>query len=94
MQIIAGQDQATRNSCGANMELTESAGQGLLACLRATISKDLAAINERIGKLIESYAADYRSKSMTTRGPKNSSGNSWAIEEGEAGLKEILMSPN
>ena len=46
------------------MDLTESEAKGFWPVYE-DYQKDLTAINQRIGKLIESYAADYRANTLT-----------------------------
>ena len=91
MQIMRDKIKADKKLVvAANMELTESEAKAFWPVYEQ-YQKDLAAINERIGKLIESYAADYRSKSMTDEGAKKLIGEFVAIEKAEAGLKESYV---
>ena len=69
-----------------NMELTESEAKGFWPVYE-DYQKDLAAINQRIAKLIESYAADYRSKTLTDEKAKKLVDELIAIEQAETGLK-------
>jgi len=70
----------------ANMELTESEANGFWPVYEQ-YQKDLAAINQRILNLIESYAADYRESTLTDEKAKNLVDELIAIEQAEAGLK-------
>jgi hypothetical protein len=70
----------------ANMDLTESEAKGFWPVYEG-YQKDLAAINQRIGKLIESYAADYRANTLTDEKAKKLVDELIAIEQAETGLK-------
>src|SRR5512139_757666 len=65
MQILRDKVKADKKLVvAANMQLTESEAKGFWPVYEQ-YQKDLAGINQRIGKLIESYAADYRAKTLT-----------------------------
>jgi len=65
MQILRDKIKADKKLVvAANMELTESEAKGFWPVYEE-YQKDLTAINQRIGKLIESYAADYRANTLT-----------------------------
>jgi hypothetical protein len=65
MQILRDKVKADKKLLvAANMELTESEAKGFWPVYEE-YQKDLTSINERIGKLIESYAADYRANTLT-----------------------------
>ena len=65
MQILRDKIKADKKLLvAANMELTESEAKGFWPVYEE-YQKDLTAINQRIGKLIESYAADYRANTLT-----------------------------
>jgi hypothetical protein len=65
MQILLDKVKADKKLLvAANMDLTESEAKGFWPIYEA-YQKDLAVINQRIAKLIESYAADYRSNTLT-----------------------------
>jgi hypothetical protein len=65
MQILLEKVKADKKLfVAANMDLTESEAKGFWPVYEA-YQKDLAVINQRIAKLIESYAADYRSNTLT-----------------------------
>ena len=70
----------------ANMELTESEAKDFWP-IYEQYQKDLAAINQRILNLIESYAADYRESTLTDEKAKKLVDELIAIEQAEAGLK-------
>jgi hypothetical protein len=73
-----------------NIELTESEAKGFWPVYEE-YQKDLTAINQRIGKLIESYAADYRANSLTDDKAKKLVDELVAIEQAEAGLKTTYV---
>ena len=86
MQILREKVKADKKLLVAtNMELTESEAKGFWPVYEQ-YQKDLAAINQRIGKLIESYAADYP-KTLTDEKAKKLIDEMVAIEQAEAGLK-------
>ena len=59
MQILRDKIKADKKLVvAANMDLTESEAKGFWPVYEK-YQKDLTSINQRIGKLIESYAADY-----------------------------------
>jgi len=87
MQILREKVKADKKLLVAtNMELTESEAKGFWPVYE-DYQKDLTAINQRIGKLIESYAADYRAKTLTDEKAKKLIDELVAIEQAEAGLK-------
>ena len=87
MQILREKVKADKKLLvAANMELTESEAKGFWPVYE-DYQKDLAAINQRIKKLIESYAADYRSKTLTDEKAKKLVDELIAIEQAETGLK-------
>jgi hypothetical protein len=87
MQILREKVKADKKLLVAtNMELTESEAKGFWPVYE-DYQKDLATINQRIVKLIESYAADYRSKTLTDEKAKKLVDELVAIEQAEAGLK-------
>jgi uncharacterized protein YqeY len=86
MQILREKVKADKKLLVAtNMELTESEAKGFWPVYEQ-YQKDLAAINQRIVKLIESYAADYP-KTLTDEKAKKLIDELVAIEQAEAGLK-------
>jgi hypothetical protein len=87
MQILREKVKADKKLLVAtNMELTESEAKGFWPVYE-DYQKDLAAINQRIAKLIESYAADYRAKTLTDEKAKKLVDELIAIEQAETGLK-------
>ena len=87
MQILREKLKADKKLIvAANMELTESEAKGFWPVYEQ-YQNDLAAINQRIVKLIESYAADYRAKILTDEKAKKLIDEMVAIEQAEAGLK-------
>ena len=87
MQIMREKVKADKKlMVAANMQLTESEAKGFWPVYEA-YQKDLAAINQRIVKLIESYAADYNANTLTDEKAKKLVDELVAIEQAEAGLK-------
>lgn len=84
MQILRDKVKADKKLLVAvNMDLTESEAKGFWPVYEA-YQKDLAAINQRIAKLIESYAADYRADTITDEKAKKLTAELVAIEKAEA----------
>jgi hypothetical protein len=91
MQILRDKIKADKKLLVAtNMELTESEAQGFWPVYEQ-YQQQLANFNRRIGKLIESYAAVYRTNSMTDEAAKNIIAEFVAIEKGEAAVKEYFF---
>ena len=87
MQILRDKIKADKKLVVAtNMELTESEAKNFWP-IYEEYQKDLQKINRRIVALLESYAADYRTKSLTDDGAKKLIDESVAIEQAEAKLK-------
>jgi len=87
MQILREKVKADKKLLvAANMELTESEAKGFWPVYEQ-YQKDLAAINQRIVKLIESYASDYRAGTLTDEKAKKLIDELVAIEQAETGLK-------
>jgi hypothetical protein len=87
MQILRDKIKADKKLLVAkNMELTESEAKAFWPVYEA-YQKDLGAINRRIGKLIQSYAADYRAQTLTDEKANKLTDELVAIEKAEAGLK-------
>ena len=88
MQILRDKIKADKKLLvAANMELTEAQAKAFWP-VYDQYQKDLTAINQRIGKLIESYAADYRANTMTDEKANKLIAEYVAIEKAEAGVKE------
>jgi hypothetical protein len=87
MQILLEKVKADKKLLvAANMDLTESEAKGFWPVYEQ-YQKDLAAINQRLIKLIESYASDYRAGTLTDEKAKKLVNEMVAIEQAEAGLK-------
>lgn len=87
MQILRDKIKADKKLVVAtNMELTESEAQGFWP-IYGEYQKDLQKINQRIGNLLESYASDFRDKSLTDEKAKKLINEAVAIEQAEANLK-------
>ena len=88
MQILRDKIKADKKLLVAkNMELTESEAKAFWPVYEQ-YQKDLTAINRRILKLIEGYAADYQANTMTDEKAKKLTAEFVAIEKAEAGLQE------
>jgi hypothetical protein len=68
------------------MELTESEAKNFWP-IYEEYQKDLQKINRRIVTLLESYAADFRSKTLTDDKAKKLIDEALAIEQAEANMK-------
>ena len=91
MQILMEKVKADKKLLVANnMGLTESEAKGFWPVYEE-YQKDLTAINQRIIKMIESYAADYRAKSLTDEKAKKLIEEMVAIEQAEAGMKAAYV---
>jgi hypothetical protein len=87
MQILRDKIKADKKLLVAtNMELTESEAKGFWPIYDG-YQKDLQKINRRIVSLLESYAADFRTKSLTDDKAKKLIDEAIAIEQAEANLK-------
>jgi hypothetical protein len=87
MQILRDKIKADKKLVVAmNMELTESEAKAFWP-IYDEYQKDLQKINRRIADLLESYAADFRGKSLTDEKAKKLIDEALAIEQAEAGLK-------
>ena len=87
MQILREKVKADKKLLVAtNMELTESEAKGFWPVYE-DYQKELETINQRIVKLIESYAADYRANTLTDERAKKLVDEFVAIEQADAGLK-------
>ena len=91
MQILRDKIKADKKLLVAtNMELTESEAKAFWP-VYDQYQKDLAAINQRIGKLIKSYAADYSANTMTDEKAKKLTSEYLAIEKADARLQESYV---
>jgi hypothetical protein len=91
MEILREKIKADKKLLVAtNMDLTESEAKGFWPVYEE-YQKDLTAINQRIGKLIEKYAADYRANTLTDDKAKLLIDELIAIEQAEANLKTTYV---
>ena len=91
MEILREKIKADKRLLVAtNMDLTESEAKGFWPVYEE-YQKDLVAINQRIGKLIEKYAADYRANTLTDEKAKVLIDELVAIEQAEANLKTTYV---
>ena len=91
MQILRDKIKADKKLVVAsNMELTDSEAKAFWP-VYDQYQKDLGAINERIVKMIKSYADAYNAKSMTDEGAKKLIAEYVAIEKAEAAMKESYV---
>ena len=87
MQILREKLKADKKLVVAtNMELTESEAKGFWP-IYEQYQKDLQKINQRIAKVLENYADDFRKKSLTDEKAKKLIDEAVAIEQAEANLK-------
>jgi hypothetical protein len=87
MQILRDKIKADKKLVVAmNMELTESEAKNFWP-IYDEYQKDLQRINRRILALLDGYAADFRSKSLTDDKAKKLIDEALAIEQAEAKLK-------
>lgn len=86
MQILRDKIKADKKLLVAsNMELTESEAKGFWPIYDA-YQKDLETLNKRTGKLIESYAADFRAGTFTDDKAKKAIDELIGVNEAEAKL--------
>jgi hypothetical protein len=91
MQILLDKIKADKKLLVANnMDLTESEAKDFWP-VYDQYQQQLANFNQRIGKLIESYAAAYRTNSMTDEAAKKIIADFVAIEKGEAAMKAFFV---
>ncbi|HKA34504.1 MAG TPA: hypothetical protein VKH64_14905 [Candidatus Binatia bacterium] len=87
MQILREKIKADKKLLvAANMDLTETEAKSFWP-IYDQYQKDLQKINQRIVKVIESYAEDYRSLSLTDEKARKLIDEALAIDKAEAGLK-------
>jgi polyhydroxyalkanoate synthesis regulator phasin len=87
MQILRDKVKADKKLLIAtNMELTESEAKGFWPVYEG-YQKKLTAINQRMVKLIESYAADYQANTLTDEKAKKLTDELVAIGKAEAELQ-------
>jgi hypothetical protein len=91
MQILRDKIKADKKLLvAANMELTESEANGFWPVYEE-YQKDLAAINQRIARLIESYATDYQADTLTDEKAKKLIDELVAIEQADGGLQAAYV---
>jgi hypothetical protein len=91
MQILRDKIKADKKLLvAANMPLTETEAKAFWP-VYDQYQKDLTAINRRMVKLIESYAADYRANTLTDEKAKKLTADYVAIEKAEARLQESYV---
>jgi len=87
LQILRDKIKADKKLVVAtNMELTDSEAKGFWP-IYEEYQKDLHRINQRIADVLESYAADFRSKTLTDDKAKKLIDEALAIEQAEVNLK-------
>lgn len=87
MQILRDKIKADKKLVVAtNMELTESEAKDFWP-IYDEYQKDLQKINRRIANLLDSYADDYRNKSLTDDKAKKLINEATATDQAEANLK-------
>lgn len=87
MQILRDKIRADKKLVVAtNMELTESEAKDFWP-IYEQYQKDLQKINRRMANLLESYADDFRNKSLTDEKAKNLIDEALKIDRAEADLK-------
>jgi hypothetical protein len=90
MQILRDKLKADKKLVvAANMELAESEAKNFWP-IYDEYQKELQKINRRIVALLESYAADFRSKSLTDDKAKKLIDEATAIEQAEVNLKSTF----
>jgi hypothetical protein len=91
MQILREKIKADKKLLVAtNMDLTESEAKGFWP-IYEQYQKDLQKINQRIVAVLDSYADDYRNKSLTDDKAKKLINDALAIEQAEADLKSTYV---
>ena len=90
MQIIRDKIKADKKLVVAsNMELTEAEAKGFWP-IYEQYQKELQKINQRLGKTLDSYAEDARSKSLTDDKAKKLIDEAVAIDQDEANIKSTF----
>jgi len=90
MQILRDKIKADKKLVVAkNMELTEAEAKGFWP-IYDQYQKELQKINQRIGKVLDSYADDARSKSLTDDKAKKLIDEAVSIEQAEANIKSTF----
>ena len=87
MQILLEKVKADKKLLvAANMELTESEAKNFWPVYEQ-YQNDLSAINQRIARLIESYAGDYRADTLTDEKAKKLTDELVAVQKADGGLQ-------
>ena len=90
MQILRDKIKADKKLVVAsNMELTEAEAKGFWP-IYDQYQKELQKINQRLGKTLDSYAEDARSKSLTDDKAKKLIDEAVAIDQDEANIKSTF----
>jgi len=91
MQILREKLKADKKLLvAANMELTESEAKNFWP-IYEDYQKDLQNINEHLGKLLQSYATDYKNKTMTDDKAKTLTDYYLAIQQAEVKLQSSYL---
>ena len=91
MQILREKIKADKKLLvAANMELTESEAKNFWP-IYDDYQKDLQNINERLGKLLQSYATDYKNKTMTDDKAKKLTDEYLSIQQAEVKLQSSYV---
>ena len=91
MQILRDKIKADKKLLvAANMELTASEAKGFWPVYEA-YQKDLTAINQRIVKLIESYAEAYEANTLDDKKAEKLTAELVAIEQADGGLQASYL---
>lgn len=91
MEILREKIKADKKLLVAiNMKLTESEAKGFWS-VYDEYQKGLENINQRIGRLLKSYARDYRNKTLTNAKAKKLIDEFLSIEQEEAKLKSSYV---
>jgi hypothetical protein len=91
MQILREKIKADKKLLvAANMELTEPEAKNFWP-IYEDYQKDLQNINERLGKLLQSYATDYKNKTMTDDKAKKLTDEYLSIQQAEVKLQSSYV---
>ena len=91
MQVLREKIRADKKLLVAtNMELTEAEAKNFWP-IYEDYQKDLQNINERLGKLLQSYATDYKNKTMTDDKAKKLTDEYLSIQQAEVKLQSSYV---
>jgi len=91
MKILLAKIKADKKLLvAANMDLTESEAKAFWPVYDA-YQKNLMAINKRIAKLVDSYAADYQANTVTDEKAKKLTAEYVDIQKAEANLQASFV---